>query len=68
MSSMGYQAVRTARWKYIRYTELAGMDEVYDLRNDPYELRNLNDAPGTRAKRAELQAELSRLLDGPDDI
>ena len=65
MSSMGYQAVRTARWKYIRYRELAGMDEVYDLKNDPYELRNLYDAPGLRIKQAELQAELNRLLDAP---
>ena len=66
MSSMGYQAVRTARWKYIRYRELEGMDEVYDLNNDPFELRNLHDAPGILATRAELRAELNRLLDGLD--
>ena len=32
---MGYQAVRTERYKYIHYTELSGMDELYDLRSDP---------------------------------
>lgn len=39
--NMGYQAIRTSRWKYIRYTELKDMDELYDLRQDPYELKNL---------------------------
>jgi N-acetylglucosamine-6-sulfatase len=35
-----WQAVRTEQWKYIHYTELDGMDELYDLKNDPYELKN----------------------------
>jgi len=38
---MGYHAVRTARWKFIRYRELVGMDELYDLSTDPHELHNL---------------------------
>ena len=29
--NMGYQSVRTERWKYIRYRELKSMDELYDL-------------------------------------
>lgn len=33
---MGYRAIRTKRWKYIRYLELEGMDELYDLQTDPY--------------------------------
>ena len=41
MQNMGYQAVRTDRWKYIRYRELTGADELYDLAADPYELKNL---------------------------
>jgi N-acetylglucosamine-6-sulfatase len=36
MDRMGYQAVRTARWKYVRFRELEGMDELYDLETDPY--------------------------------
>jgi N-acetylglucosamine-6-sulfatase len=40
IARMGYQALRTERWKYIRYTELEGMDELYDLQKDPYEMRN----------------------------
>jgi N-acetylglucosamine-6-sulfatase len=59
---MGYQAVRTERWKYIHYTELAGMDELYDLRTDPYELKNLIREPGAQAALQEMQAELERLL------
>ncbi len=39
---MGYRAVRTRRWKRIQYTELQGMDELYDLQSDPYELNNLH--------------------------
>jgi len=38
---MGYRAIRTERWKYIRYTDRAGENELYDLRNDPYEMTNL---------------------------
>ncbi len=33
--------VRTKRWKYIRYIEQNGFEELYDLREDPLELRNL---------------------------
>jgi N-acetylglucosamine-6-sulfatase len=59
MHKMGYRAVRTGRWKYIQYTDLAGMDELYDLRQDPYEMRNCIDQA---AARATLRAELQRLL------
>jgi hypothetical protein len=31
---MGYKALRTDRYKYIRYTELVGVDELYDLAQD----------------------------------
>ena len=62
MHKMGYQAIRTWRWKYIRYTDLAGMDELYDLEADPYEMRNrIGDAGVQKTLRA-LQQELERLL------
>ncbi len=64
--TMGYRAVRTGRWKYIGYTELEGMDELYDLENDPYEMRNLVDELGLAETRATLQAELHRLLRASD--
>lgn len=41
LQNMGYKALRTERYKYVRYEERAGMDEVYDLEDDPFELDNL---------------------------
>lgn len=62
MLNMGYQAVRTERWKYIHYTELQGMDELYDLQSDPYEMRNLIGEAPARTALESLRAELPRLL------
>jgi N-acetylglucosamine-6-sulfatase len=58
---MGYKAVRTERYKYIKYTTLEGMDELYDLKTDPYELKNLiNESKSSRLLQR-MQTELSRL-------
>jgi hypothetical protein len=59
---MGYKALRTDRYKYIRYTELVGVDELYDLAQDPEEIHNLlaNGAPF--APVSELDAQLDRIL------
>ncbi len=62
VSQMGYKAVRTARWKYIHYLELPGMDELYDLKSDPYELKNLIDDPASVKPLIELKKEMERLL------
>ncbi len=59
---MGYRAIRTQRWKYIRYLDLAGMNELYDLKNDPYEMRNLVRAPNVQRILRELNSELDVLL------
>jgi arylsulfatase A-like enzyme len=59
---MGYHAVRTDRWKLIRYRDLQGMDELYDLANDPYEMRNLITDAAAKPQLEQLQAELNRLL------
>ena len=56
---MGFRAIRTKRWKLIRYLELDGMDEFYDLRTDPYEMRNRIDDP----THAEMVTKLNRQLD-----
>ncbi len=63
--NMGYQALRSERWKYIRYTELRDMDELYDLAADPYELRNLIAESRHGANRDQLGQELDRLLRAP---
>jgi N-acetylglucosamine-6-sulfatase len=62
MVQMGYQAVRTGRWKYIHYLELEGMDELYDLKADPYEMKNLINQPGSEKRLKEVQQELEKLL------
>jgi N-acetylglucosamine-6-sulfatase len=64
MSQMGYQVVRTERFKYIHYLELNGMDELYDLDEDPYEIMNIIHDPKTPALLRNLDAERVRLLDG----
>jgi len=61
MHRMGYDAVRTERYKYIRYRELSRMDELYDLETDAYELENLIDSGAHEAVRASLKKELDRI-------
>jgi N-acetylglucosamine-6-sulfatase len=63
MLQMGYKAVRTGRWKYIHYLELQGMDELYDLKADPYEMKNLIDQPGAKEALIEMKKEMERLLE-----
>ncbi|HSE37957.1 MAG TPA: sulfatase [Blastocatellia bacterium] len=59
---MGYKAVRNGRWKYIHYLELEGMDELYDLKTDPYELKNLIHQSRTGGARDRMKQEMKRLL------
>ncbi len=59
--TMGYQAVRTERLKYIHYLELPGMDELYDLGADPFELNNLMGTEEGKRLLPTLEAELKRI-------
>jgi N-acetylglucosamine-6-sulfatase len=59
---MGYQAVRTDRWKYIHYTDLEGMDELYDLETDPYEMKNRLQDPAAQEALKELEIKLKHHL------
>lgn len=59
--SMGYRAIRTDKHKLIRYKDLEGMDELYDLERDPFELENRIDAPTMRPLLGKLDRELVRL-------
>jgi N-acetylglucosamine-6-sulfatase len=61
--NMGYQTVRTERHKYIHYTDLQGMDELYDLQADPYELRNLIADPASKPVLEQMRTELNGLLE-----
>ena len=35
------EAIRTERWKYFRYRLINAPEELYDLKNDPLEKKNL---------------------------
>jgi arylsulfatase A-like enzyme len=59
---MSYKAVRTERHKLVHWVHKEGMDELYDLGRDPYEITNLFNAPGYAAVRDELRADLRRLV------
>ena len=58
---MGYKAVRTEQWKYIHYLELDGMDELYDLTADPYEMKNIINQPGAGRTLEAMKHELEGL-------
>lgn len=62
---MTYKAVRTDRYKYIRWVNRSRdseLDELYDLVADPYELVNLVDNPHHQKIREELRTELRCLV------
>jgi arylsulfatase A-like enzyme len=55
----GFYGVRDSSWKYVELD--TGEKELYDLRNDPYELLNRAGDPNYSTIRATLAAELQRL-------
>ena len=59
---MTYKAVRTDRHKLIHWVNRDGVDELYDLAADPYELANLIDDRRHGEVQRELRAELARLV------
>jgi arylsulfatase A-like enzyme len=66
LHGMTYKAVRTDRWKYIHWVQksLAGTecDELYDLRADPYEMKNLIRSRAHAPVVSKLRRELARLV------
>ena len=60
--NMGYKAVRTDRYKFIHYLELVGMDELYDLQHDPFELKNLFNDIASHSILMEMQDKLNEQL------
>jgi N-acetylglucosamine-6-sulfatase len=59
---MSYKAVRTERHKLVHWVHKEGMDELYDLERDPYEITNVfNDRAYAPARRA-LQGALKQLV------
>ncbi len=56
-----WQAVRSDRWKYIEYPSRPEWSELYDLKADPYEMKNLVAEPAAAAEKKKLQARLGQL-------
>jgi N-acetylglucosamine-6-sulfatase len=54
-----FQALRSSQWLYVEYTN--GWRELYDLRRDPYELRNLAGGRDVRELQRHLAERLRRL-------
>jgi len=63
---MSYKAVRTERHKLVHWIQKEGVDELYDLQRDPYEITNVIADPAYSNVRAELGDELRRLV--PESI
>jgi N-acetylglucosamine-6-sulfatase len=58
---LNYQGVRTDRYLYANYG--TGEQELYDLRNDPFELQNAVGNPAYSRVKASLQALLGGIAD-----
>jgi N-acetylglucosamine-6-sulfatase len=59
--NMGYDAVRTERYTFIAYRELPGMEELYDLQTDPFQMDNLMGTARGDSILPAVRAELERL-------
>jgi len=59
--------IRTERYKFVRHFKARDMNELYDLREDPDELKNLVNAPKLESVRAELTAKLQTWMESIDD-
>jgi len=60
MVNMGYKGIRSTRYKYIQYSDLENMDELYDLEEDPYELNNIIQRPDYQIVLEELKLKLKK--------
>ncbi len=56
---MDYRALRTARYKYVHWMQHPDESELYDLLEDPYEIRNLIDERQMQEIADQLRAELA---------
>ena len=62
-----WKAVRTDRWKYVHYYKEPFYDELYDLHNDPYEMKNLIESKPHTDTLRHMKSELKRLMIKYDD-
>jgi N-acetylglucosamine-6-sulfatase len=58
-----YCAVRTTRYKYVRYA--TGEEELYDLQTDPFELQSRHADPAMASVLEELRADTVAMCSPP---
>jgi arylsulfatase A-like enzyme len=54
------EAIRTERWKYLRYINDPGHEELYDLSADPLEINDLAADPNHKSILKELREKLEK--------
>jgi len=59
---MDYKAIRTDRYKLIHWMQHPDEGELYDLVEDPYEMRNLIAEPGMAGVVSDLRAEMAEAV------
>ena len=55
-----YKALRTERYKYIHWYKHENKNELYDLKNDPFEMMNLVNEKSMQGIKKELQEKLAQ--------
>ena len=64
--------IRTSEWKLVRHYKVEGKDELYYLKNDPTESKNLYNDPERQVIQKELQQRLDdwmkRIDDDPESV
>ncbi len=61
-------ALRTDQYKYIRYHGVWDLDELYDLKEDPQELRNLIKSPAHQEIVKRMNQRLFEILESTDGM
>lgn len=55
-----YKALRTQRYKYIHWYKQENKNELYDLINDPFEMKNLVNEKNMQGIKKELEGKLAQ--------
>lgn len=62
MIDTSYKVIRKNNYKYIHWIQRHNVDELYDLKNDPYEMNNIIKDPKHKHLLQELKSELTSLI------